>query len=185
MHKVWGVLVVAVVCVSVAMAVGFTAVADDDDDDDERKQRTFRAKLSGSQEVPTLSVAASGSFRLRLNAAGTEASYTLTYSGLTGNALFAHIHLGARGTNGGVIVFLCEVAPACPGTEGTVSGTVNAASVIGPRSQGIAPGEWDEFVAALRAGLTYANVHTPTSAAGPGNPGFPGGEIRGQITSSD
>src|SRR3990170_4262641 len=173
MHKVWGALVVAVVCVSVAMAVGFTAVADDDDDDDERKQRSFRANLSSYQEVPTLSMPGSGSLRLRLNSGATEATYTLSYSGLSGNALFAHIHLGARGTNGGVIVFLCHGSggtPLCPGASGTVSGTLNAASVVGPAGQGIAAGEWTEFVAAVRAGVTYANVHSPT---------FPGGEIRG------
>jgi len=33
-------------------------------------------------------------------------------------------------------------------------------------------GEFDEFIAAMRAGVTYANVHTSQ---------FPGGEIRGQI----
>jgi len=185
MHKVWGALVVAIVCVSVAMAVGFTAVADDDDDDDdERKQRSFRANLSGYQEVPTLSMPGSGSLRLRLNSGATEATYTLSYSGLSGDALFAHIHLGARGTNGGVIVFLCDApggapapagTPACPGASGIVSGSLNAASVVGPAAQGIAAGEWTEFVAALRAGFTYANAHTTL---------FPGGEIRGQVSSS-
>lgn len=189
MNKLWGVLVTAMAVVGIA-AAGLIAVADDDDEREGRRVRTFRATLTGYQEVPTISVAGSGTFRLRLNAAGTEATYTLTYSGLTGNALFAHIHIGARGTNGGVMVFLCEATPtapvpACPGSGGSVSGTLNAASVVGPRTQGIAPGEWDEFVAAMRAGFTYANVHTPTVGPNPGNPGFPGGEIRGQLTSSD
>lgn len=175
MRKIWGFVVLALVCVSLAMAVGFTAVADDDDN--ERKGRSFRAKLTSYQEVPTLSMPASGDLRVRLNSDGTEASYTLTYSGLSGNALFAHIHLGARGTNGGVIVFLCHGpgagVPECPGSGGTVSGTLTAASVIGPNGQGIAPGEWTEFVAAMRAGVTYANAHTTM---------FPGGEIRGQLS---
>jgi hypothetical protein len=45
--------------------------------------------------------------------------------------------------------------------------------VIGPDAQGIAPGEFAELVRAMRAGVTYANVHTTTHG---------GGEIRGQIT---
>ncbi|MBA3245914.1 MAG: CHRD domain-containing protein, partial [Actinobacteria bacterium] len=45
-------------------------------------------------------------------------------------------------------------------------------NVIGPSSQGIAAGEFAELLAAIRAGKTYANVHTSL---------FPGGEIRAQL----
>jgi hypothetical protein len=57
-----------------------------------------------------------------------------------------------------------------------VTGTITPADVIGPANQGIGPGEFDEFVAAIRAGVTYANVHTGS---------FPAGEIRGQIDDDD
>ena len=53
-----------------------------------------------------------------------------------------------------------------------MTGTFRAADVIGPAVQGIAPGEFDELVKALRAGVAYANVHTDL---------HPGGEIRGQL----
>jgi hypothetical protein len=53
-----------------------------------------------------------------------------------------------------------------------VTGTITPANILGPAGQGIAAGEFDEFIAAMRAGVTYANVHTAQ---------FPGGEIRGQI----
>jgi CHRD domain len=53
-----------------------------------------------------------------------------------------------------------------------VTGTVVAADVVGPAGQGIAPGEFGELVRAMKAGLTYSNVHTQSFAAG---------EIRGQI----
>ena len=53
-----------------------------------------------------------------------------------------------------------------------MTGTIAAADVIGPAAQGIAPGEFRELVRAMRAGATYANVHSTT---------FPAGEIRGQI----
>jgi len=40
-------------------------------------------------------------------------------------------------------------------------------------AQGVAAGEFDEFVQALRAEAAYANVHTAA---------FGAGEIRGQVT---
>lgn len=175
MNKILGIVVAALVVVSLTTIVAFTVVADDDD----RGARSFRARLTGYEETPlTLSSPGSGTLRLRLSSDGQSATYTLTYSGLSA-VTQAHIHLGARGTTGGVIIFLCDTAenaiPNCPASAGTVSGTLTPAGVIGPSSQGIAPGEWDEFVAALRAGFTYANVHTAA---------FPGGEIRGQVSPS-
>jgi CHRD domain len=87
--------------------------------------------------------------------------------------LFAHIHFGQKDVNGGVSAFLCGGGdkPPCP-MSGTVRGAIDPADIIGPSGQGIAPGEFDEVVAAMEAAVTYANVHTQM---------FPGGEIRGQI----
>src|SRR6266850_969355 len=79
---------------------------------------------------------------------------------------------------GSVAAFLCgggsKPAPCVPGTANT--GTITPADVIGPTGQGIAPGEWNELVAAIRAGVAYANVHSTTQT---------GGEIRGQINDKD
>jgi hypothetical protein len=54
---------------------------------------------------------------------------------------------------------------------GRVEGVLTAANVIGPAAQGIAAGEFQELIRAMRAGKAYVNVHTTT---------FAGGEIRGQ-----
>lgn len=141
--------------------------------------RVFMATLDGYQEVPTLSVAGMGTFRADLAVTGESLSYRLSYSDLTGPALFAHIHLGRPAIAGGVIAFLCDSTenappgvPDCPGAGGTVTGTIEPDDVVGPAGQGIASGEFDELVAALRAGAAYANVHTDL---------FQPGEIRGQI----
>ena len=107
-------------------------------------------------------------------------TFRLTYNRLESPITQSHIHFGQRHVAGGISVFLCSnlgngpagTAP-CPGTtSGVVTGTIMADDVIGPGPQGITAGEFDELVRAIRAGATYANVHTTT---------FPAGEIRGQI----
>lgn len=106
--------------------------------------------------------------------------YELSYSGLEGTSTnAAHIHFAQRSVNGGVVAFLCGGGdkPACPPIEGTVTGQIDAADVLAAvPDRGIEAGAFDEFVKAIRAGHTYANVHTDK---------WPGGEIRGQIHDSD
>ena len=138
----------------------------------------FAATLSGYEEVPAVSTTATGGFVAALTADGV--AWRLRYTGIEGGAVQqAHIHLGQRRVNGGVSAFLCSNLPAapagvqpCPPPPATLTGTIRAADVVGPANQGIAPGELAELVRAMRAGVTYANVH---SAA------FPAGEIRGQL----
>jgi hypothetical protein len=138
---------------------------------------SFRANLDGYNEVPAVSSNGFGTFRAMIDDDAQTITYELSYGGLNSAALFAHIHLGQRNVNGGVSAFLCGGGdkPACPagtGAEETVSGVIDAADVIGPAGQGIAAGEFDELVRAIRARVTYANVHSPTQ---------PGGEIRDQL----
>ncbi len=162
-------MILAPATVVVLLLAGSHAMADNG------KEGTFRARLDGGHETPAISTSATGEFHATLNGAGDELSYELTYSGLEGgNTLFAHVHLGQKGVAGGVMFFLCGGGgkPACPNGEGTVTGTVTAANVVGPSGQGVTAGEFDEVIRAMRHGLSYANVHTVT---------FPSGEIRGQI----
>ena len=141
--------------------------------------RRFGARLVSYEEVPALSNAAEGTFNMVIDASDSSFDFELTYSGISGTgATQAHIHLGQKGVNGGITVFFCTNlgngppgTPTCP-ANGTVTGTVTAANVIGPNGQGLAPGEFAELLAAIRAGAVYANVHSVL---------FPGGEIRGQL----
>ena len=65
----------------------------------------------------------------------------------------------------------------CPPIEGTVTDVIDAADVLAAvPDRGIEAGAFEEFVEAIRAGHTYANVHTNK---------WPGGEIRGQINDRD
>jgi hypothetical protein len=140
---------------------------------------SMKARLTGFEETPVaLSTPARGTFSATVD--GDSMTYTLTFSGFPTNVLQSHIHFGQRATSGGVSIFLCSNlgngpagTPACPSPGGTVTRTVGAADVVGPAGQGIAPGEWSEVIAAIRAGYAYANVHSVQ---------YPGGEIRGQIS---
>jgi CHRD domain len=140
----------------------------------------FQASLNGYEENPTLSTTGRGSFKGRLTIDG-RVEYELTYAGLESDITQAHIHFGRPSINGGIAVWLCGTptlpgpagTPPCVlGREGVVTGTFTAANVIGPAGQGIAAGEFDELIAAIRTGSAYANVHTVTR---------PAGEIRGII----
>jgi hypothetical protein len=161
--------VVLVGALLLALGIGSYAVAGGG------KKNIKADDLTGYQENPDISSTGTGSFEATIDDDAKTITYELSYSGLEGgNALAAHIHFGKRAVNGGVSAFLCSGGdkPACPAPSGTVTGVIDAADVIGPGGQGIAAGEFDELVAAIRAGHTYVNVHTPT---------WPGGEIRAQL----
>jgi hypothetical protein len=143
----------------------------------------LRERLTGYEEIPTLSTPGSGKFEARISRFSDRIDYRLSYEDLESAVTQAHIHFGARAFNGGISAFLCSNlgngpagTPTCPAQPATVTGTIEPADVVGPADQGIAPGEFDELVAAIRAGATYANVHTT---------GRTGGEVRAQIEDHD
>ena len=142
--------------------------------------RKISERLSGYQETPlTLSTTGHGKFNATISRFDDRIDYRLSYADLEGSVTQAHIHLGQRATTGGISVFLCTNlgngpagTQACPAAPATITGTIKPADVIGPAGQGIGPGEFDEFMDALEAGVTYVNVHSDK---------YPGGEIRAQI----
>ena len=151
----------------------------------------FSAKFSGFQEIGALGAGEMGAIfsqgkatlQVDLNKNAHTLTYTLTYSGLVAPILQAHIHFGKIHVAGGIMVFLCTNlgngpagTPACPANGGTVSGTLNAASVVGPTPQGVTVGNFDAVEAALESDTAYGNVHSAT---------FPAGEIRGQLRRSE
>jgi hypothetical protein len=159
-------------CAIAAAPAGATGRHDDN---------VVEASLRGYSEVPAVSSAARGRFKAWLDTASNTIRYELSYSGLEAPVRMSHIHLGQRGVNGGIMLWLCGTAnfadptsgaPTCP-QSGTVSGVLSMANIVGgAAAQGVAATEFAEFVAAIRAGVTYVNVHTDK---------FPGGEIRGQL----
>jgi len=151
------------------LLIGLAPVAVGDDDN------KFETSLNGYYEVPSISTAARGSFKAELK--GSTLHYRLTIRDFSETPLFAHIHFARPDVNGGVIAFLCGGGgkPACP-ANGTVTGTIVAANVVGPADRGITAGEFAELIRAMRNGATYANVHSNT---------YQPGEIRGNIRRDD
>ena len=148
------------------------------------------ANLTGYQEVPSVSTPASGTFDAKIANDDESISYELTFSDLVGSVAQSHIHIAQPAVNGSIVVWLCQTAgtpappavaaitPTCP-QSGTVTGTITTANVIAASmtNQQITAGELDEVIAAIRAGVAYANVHAlPLNG---------GGEIRGQIKASN
>lgn len=132
----------------------------------------FAAPLSGDQEVPAVDTRATGVATFQLGGDGSELSYRLNVANIE-NVTQAHIHLGARGENGGVVAWLYPDGPPAmliPGrTNGPLAtGTITDADLVGALAgQTVA-----DLVDLIEAGQAYVNVHTSEN---------PGGEIRGQI----
>jgi hypothetical protein len=132
----------------------------------------FSARLAGENEVPPINSDGSADFRMDV---GSTITFSLHFSGLSSNLAASHLHFAPSKVAGGVMIWLCGGGnqPACPAaTSGTITGTITAANVTGPTSQGITAGDLDSALEAVRDGLSYANMHTTN---------FAGGEIRGQV----
>ena len=163
--------IVAVVAFVVALAGASIALAGVGKGKDD--ENGFSAHLIGFSEVPANNTTGHGDLTFTMTS--TQITFRLVYADLSGPPAAAHIHVGQKNVNGGVSVFFCGGGgqPACPAaTSGTVTGTITAANVVGPTAQGFNVGDLAAVERAIKAGVTYANMHTTK---------FPGGEIRGQV----
>ena len=150
--------------------------------------RSINERLSGFEETPVpLSTTGNGKFKAQVSRFQDKIEYRLSYAGLEGDVTQAHIHFGHEGgAPGGISVWLCANNPpitnapagtqACPAPSGTITGTIRPENVVGPTGQGIDAGQYQEFLDALEAGLTYVNVHSSK---------YGGGEIRAQLDFDD
>jgi CHRD domain len=113
--------------------------------------------LSGSQELPPVQTAGTATANLGINFNTGLMTGTVTFSGLTGNAIAAHFHLAPAGFNGSIDLDALE------GGLGGTSGVMNvAAGTILNQNQ------FDQLI----SDQYYINVHTTTNT---------NGEIRGQV----
>ena len=115
----------------------------------------FTASMKGSLESPTGPSKAAGSFTVRFEHG--QACYTMSVRALGAKPVAAHIHKGAKGVNGPIVI---DLKPTFKGTSPRVSKKCVSAKA--------------SVVSAIRknpAGY-YANVHTSKN---------PGGAARGQL----
>ena len=135
----------------------------------------FVTPLKGREEVPPVDTKATGLAKFQLSKDGTELDYKLHASNIVG-VVQAHIHCGAPGVNGPVVVFL--FGPDLAGVEPhgiLAQGTITAADVIPQADSVVCPGgiaDFDALIERIVSGGAYTNVHTLVN---------PGGEIRGHI----
>lgn len=110
----------------------------------------MKLELSGTQEVPPVETAGKGSGTITVGE-NKSVSGSVTTTGVSGVA--AHIHMGAAGKNGPVIIPLTK--------SGDSTWSVPANTMLK-----------DDQYTAFKAGDLYVNVHSPTHK---------GGEVRAQL----
>lgn len=137
-----------------------------------KPSNNFHAHLDGKDQVPPAKTKAQGEAVFNLSKDGDSIHYKITVANIE-NVTMAHIHEGAVGANGSVVVWLYPSAPPpklIPGKSNGVlaEGTITSASLIGP----LAGKTISDLVNDIKSGKAYVNVHTSQ---------YPGGEIRGQI----
>jgi hypothetical protein len=107
-------------------------------------------KLSGSNEVPPVTTSASGSGTVTIKPDGSVSAH-ITVTGMTATA--SHIHEGAAGANGPVVV------PFTKSADNVFDAPAGAKLT-------------EAQMASYKAGKLYVNVHSAAN---------PGGEVRAQL----
>jgi len=132
------------------------------------KTTKYFAQLSGKKEVPAVTTKAKGEATFNISKNAASISYTIKVSSLKG-AVAAHIHSGAVGMNGPVVVDLYPAsAKAAHKGNVLVKGVITKASLAGP----LKGKKMADLIKAMKSGDTYVNVHTDAHMEG---------EIRGWI----
>jgi hypothetical protein len=104
--------------------------------------QTFVATLTGAQENPPVHSAAMGMATVTLSADRTMITYMVTHN--VSGATAGHIHMGAPGTNGSVVIPFASATSPIMGTAAVTPALATA----------------------LETAQLYANIHSSTSAGG-------------------
>jgi hypothetical protein len=114
--------------------------------------KVFKATLDGASEVPPTTSTGTGTATVTLDTATRKLTWNVTYSGLSGPAMAAHIHgPAAAGENAPVVVPL----------TGKLTSPIKGSKTLTTAE-----------VTDLEGGKYYVNIHTAANK---------GGEIRGQL----
>lgn len=136
-----------------------------------RADVVYNVTYNGANERPTptnSSATAIGTFTYET--AKDDILYSVSYSGLSGSAQAAHLHIGGPRGVGPIIL---PMLPNPTGTSGVISGTLTNADLINQAVSGVT--DISQVNALALANGIYANLHSTV---------FPGGEIRGQLVAN-
>jgi hypothetical protein len=135
----------------------------------------FIARLRGENEVPPVMTDAFGTAKFITNKQETKIKFHLEVNDIE-NFVQAHIHFGARGENGPVLVFLfganlmtLEEQHGISTRQGIVTGIITDEDIV---DNDVGVKSIRDLLKLMRKKLSYVNAHTEQN---------PDGEIRGQI----
>jgi hypothetical protein len=130
----------------------------------------FATNMTGQEEVPPVDTQAIGeAIFVPIQPTNETIDFYINATGIQA-VTQAHIHSGAQGENGPIVVTLFTFDPTQnPDQNGfTINGNITAINLEGPM-QGK---NTSDLISAMKNGSTYVNVHTEQN---------PNGEIRGQL----
>ncbi len=131
-------------------------------------KQTLVAVLSGGSEAPTVvNTGAHGKAVITIDPDSGEVTWVIDVFNFPTGLTASHIHVGAAGTAGPVII---DFAPTDLGVSGPFRLSGSTRNFIARPAQGIR--SMEEAMIAIAAGNAYVNVHSQAN---------PGGEIRGQL----
>ncbi len=159
------------VAIAAAAIVGFSAVPAS------AQSYTLIATLTGAGEqttsatatTPPINTAAFGDATIIVDLGARTVTYTVRVFNLPSGVSASHIHVGAAGTPGPVVVNFAP--PLTASNDFGFSGVVKDTEFVLRPDQGIRSA--DDMFQAILGGNSYVNVHSQVN---------PGGEIRGQLT---
>ena len=130
---------------------------------------TFTAALHGGNENPGVLTGSAGTATITWNTTTRAGTYRVDVFNMPVGTTASHIHVGAVGQNGPVVINF-TVPPGGVSNDFGLTGTFACSDLVPRAPQGI--NSCEDFEQALLLGNTYVNVHSTNN---------PGGEIRGQL----
>ena len=131
---------------------------------------TFTANLSGGNEIPVVVTGSVGTATVTWNTSTKTGTYRVDVYNMPVATTASHIHAGAVGAGGPVVVNFTVPGANAISNDFGFSGTFACSDVVPRAAQGI--NSCEDFEQTLLLNNTYANVHSTAN---------PGGEIRGQL----
>ena len=126
------------------------------------------AQLSGGNEVPGIVNGSGGTATVSMNLVTNQITYRVDVFNLPSGVTASHIHAGAPGVAGPVVINF--VVPTTASNDFAIVGTATQTDLVPRPAQGI--NSMEDVAQMLLTGQSYANVHTQING---------GGEIRGQL----